>query len=98
MFRCFGRGFNGAPYDGIRHRFREGGRKPKACYSKCIRRNYLRSISARLEAFYKDRRNSPVFVGEAVMLVAIQSRASTRVMRSMFNAAVADARKRGAKG
>ncbi|MEO8353978.1 MAG: hypothetical protein ABI680_19795 [Chthoniobacteraceae bacterium] len=54
-------------------------------------------ILRRLDRFYQDRRNQPIIVGEAIILVTMQSQAMPADAKKLFREAVADARKRGTK-
>lgn len=54
-------------------------------------------ILRRLERFYQERRNQPIIVGEAMILVLLQSQRMSPEIKKMFGDALADARKRGAQ-
>lgn len=48
-----------------------------------------------LAAFYKERRNQPIIVSEAICLTAMQRQVMSKQQEGMLSEAIADARKRG---
>ncbi len=55
-------------------------------------------VIRKVSQFYEDRRNKSVFTSDAIILVAMEQKLMSRDQHAMFEAAVVDARRRGAKG